>query len=100
MAGGKANLESSLAAAWAAVGMVGVLVDREAGRLQISSATSFCVCWDRELKREVVGDGPQKVSSSIYLWPFGLFLPLILCTAGETRDPRVPTTAVKLSVLL
>lgn len=31
-------------------GIVGVLVDREGGKLQISSATSFCVHWDTEVQ--------------------------------------------------
>lgn len=38
------------AAAWAVLGDAGLSVDREGGRLQVSSATSFCVCWDTEVQ--------------------------------------------------
>lgn len=97
MAGGKANLEIS----WAVLGDGGGLCGQGGMEAPNFKCNLLLCLLGHRGAREIEGGGPQKVSSRTYLWPFGLFLPLMFCTAGETRDPRVPVTALTLlSVLL
>lgn len=70
--GGKANLEASLAAAWAVLGDGGGLGGK-GGREVPNFNCSLLLCALDTGARDIVSDGPEKVSSSVYLWLFGLF---------------------------
>lgn len=80
-----------MAAAWAVLGDSGGLGGQGGWEAPNFKCNLLLCALGHRGTREIVGGGPEKVSSSIYLWPSGLFLPLIFCIAGETRDPRVPS---------